>query len=346
MKTRGKKKRLISSSVALGLLCSLILIINSKLVTAGAQDPDFYYYYGARKMELTLSTEKLAVRFKQGLTIEERKSVVESEPGLGLFSQREECPYFREVILPLREGLTEKNTIEMLKTLNARPEIEGAFPIFVFSNSEIVSTDEFIVKFGPDVSKAEIDAFNTLNGVEIEDKIEGIEHYILRVKDPKNIDTLKMANLYSENPITVFSVFNYIVRTKDAPATVFPDDTYGPRPAPDGGEQWALHNIGQAPPGGDNDADIDAPEGWEICTGSSDIVIAVLDTGVDLVHDDLVNKLVGGYNAYDNDGSPPSPGAHPQNAHGTACAGLATAQTNNAMQRASTSPHRCGSGGN
>jgi hypothetical protein len=141
METRVKKRYFTSSFVALGILCSLILIINSKLVTAGAQDPDFYYYYGARKMELTLSKEKLAVRFNEGLTIEERKAVLESEPGLGLFSQREELPTFRLVILPLREGLTEKNTIEMLKTLNARPEIEGAFPIFVFSSGEIVSTE-------------------------------------------------------------------------------------------------------------------------------------------------------------------------------------------------------------
>ncbi len=325
METRGKKKGLISSSLALVLLCSLILIINSKLVTAGAQDPDFYYYYGARKMELTLSTEKLAVRFNQGLTIEEQKAVVESEPGLGLFSQREECPYFREVILPLRKGLTEKNTIEMLKTLNARPEIEGAFPIFVFARSEIISTDEFIVKFGPNVSKAEIDAFNVLNGVEIEDKIEGIELYILRVKDPKNMNTLKMANLYDENPITIFSVFNYIVRTKDMPSSVTPDDKYFEED-----EQWPLHNTGQDPPAGSYDADIDAPEGWSISTGSSDIIIAVLDTGVDLAHEDLVNKLVQGYNAYD-DNDDPRPGAHWANGHGTACAGLAAAETDNGI---------------
>ena len=66
MKTRGKKSYFISSSVALGLLCSLILIINSRSLTAGASDPDFYYYYDARKMALTLLKEKVTVRFKQG----------------------------------------------------------------------------------------------------------------------------------------------------------------------------------------------------------------------------------------------------------------------------------------
>lgn len=78
-KTRGKKKRFISSSLAFGLLCSLICVTSPELVAAAAPDPNFYYYYGARKMALTLSTEKVTVRFKQGLTIEERKAVVESE---------------------------------------------------------------------------------------------------------------------------------------------------------------------------------------------------------------------------------------------------------------------------
>lgn len=321
MENGVRRKNIVVIFVCLTVLGFLICIASLESLSAEPENPDFYYYYNGRKIPLTLSKEKVAARFKQGLTTEEQKAVVESEPGLGLFSKREESPTFRLVILPLREGLTEKNTTEMLKTLNARPEVEGAFPIFVFSSGEIVSTDEFIVKFGPDVSKAEIDAFNTLNGVEIEDKIEWIEHYILRVKDPKNMDTLKMANLYSENPITVFSVFNYIVRTKDAPAV--PNDEYFE-------EQWPLDNTGfnsgETP--GTLDADIDAPEGWEISTGSPDIVIAILDTGVDLAHEDLVNKLVDGYDALDED-EDPSPGAHSNNAHGTACAGLAAAETNN-----------------
>ena len=125
MKTRGKKKRFISSSVALGLLCSLILIINSRLVNAGDTDPDFYYYSSGHKYALTLSKEKVTVRFKEGLTIEERKAVVESEPGLGLFSQREECPTFRLVILPLLNGVTEEYVIQTIKRLNSRAEVEG-----------------------------------------------------------------------------------------------------------------------------------------------------------------------------------------------------------------------------
>lgn len=49
--------------------------------------------------------------------------------------------------------------------------------------------------------------------------------------------------------------------------------------------QWGLLNTGQS--GGTPDADIDAPEAWDRTTGSSHIVVGVIDSGVDVTHPDL-----------------------------------------------------------
>lgn len=111
---------------------------------------------------------------------------------------------------------------------------------------------------------------------------------------------------------------------------VIPNDEYFP-------DQWYLHNAGQS--GGTPNADINAPEAWEITAGDPNIVVAVLDSGVDSNHPDLINNLVSGYDFCDNDESPdPMLGESAWNAHGTACAGLIAAEADNSIGIAGVAP--------
>ena len=64
------------------------------------------------------------------------------------------------------------------------------------------------------------------------------------------------------------------------------------------GTLWGLNNFGQN--GGLADADIDAPEAWDVLYSASNVVVAVLDTGIRYTHEDLaanmwVNLIDGGH---------------------------------------------------
>ena len=113
---------------------------------------------------------------------------------------------------------------------------------------------------------------------------------------------------------------------------------------------WGMHNTGQT--GGTPGADIDATDAWNISTGSSSVVVAVLDTGIDYVHVDLAANMwvnqaekngkagvdddnngyvddIYGYDFVHIDGDPMDD--NPGDFHGTHCAGTIGAVGNNGV---------------
>lgn len=80
-----------------------------------------------------------------------------------------------------------------------------------------------------------------------------------------------------ELSIVEYAEPNYIYHT-----CVLPNDRHFP-------SQWGLHNTGQT--NGLEDADIDAPEAWDLQTGDGSVLIGVIDTGVDYKHEDLANNI-------------------------------------------------------
>jgi thermitase len=104
--------------------------------------------------------------------------------------------------------------------------------------------------------------------------------------------------------------------------STFPNDTYF-------GDQYGLHNTGQTVEGqaGTPDADIDAPEAWELHTGTDAITLAIIDTGISHSHPDLAAKLLPGRNFSGGDPNDADDGW--LISHGTHCAGIAAAISNN-----------------
>jgi len=158
-------------------------------------------------------------------------------------------------------------------------------------------------------------------------------HNSYKMKIIENKDYFSVLDSLNENPFIVSAEPNFA----NYMHATHPNDPYysGSAPSPDNyRHQWALYNIGQSPPGGSVDADIDAPEAWDIETGSDSIMIAVLDTGIplddnyNLCHEDLddPNKFILGPN-FINGTYHPADGC----GHGTHVAGIIGAETNNNM---------------
>lgn len=115
--------------------------------------------------------------------------------------------------------------------------------------------------------------------------------------------------------------------------------------------QWGHDNTGQTIPGsgtGTNDADADSTNAWDITIGSQTVIIAVIDTGVDITHPDLAANIwanpgeipnngidddgngfvddVNGWDFGDLDNDPSDP-----QGHGTHVAGIIGAVGNNSI---------------
>ena len=99
--------------------------------------------------------------------------------------------------------------------------------------------------------------------------VEGL--HLVRFPDWMTID--EAIARYLNHLDVLYAEPNYIVRS-----LVEPND-------PSFGDLWGLHNTGQS--AGTEDADIDAPEAWDITTGSNNVVVVVIDTGIDYNHEDL-----------------------------------------------------------
>lgn len=91
------------------------------------------------------------------------------------------------------------------------------------------------------------------------------------------------------------------------------------------GNQWHLRNTGQG--GGTSGEDVNIVSVWDTYKGSQNEVIAVVDDGVEIAHEDLSPNILGGYSYdyIDGDGDPTG------GAHGTSVAGVAVARGFNSI---------------
>lgn len=148
--------------------------------------------------------------------------------------------------------------------------------------------------------------------------------YILWADKNSAGNARKMADYFSATGLFQYASANMLFSLEDCS----PNDQLYPR-------QWAIENTGSAVQfAGTPDADMDVDSAWTITSGSPLIKVAVLDSGVDTNHVDLSGNLLPGFDATDTtaNNSKGFPNTnYPEDAHGTACAGIIAAVANNSI---------------
>jgi thermitase len=202
--------------------------------------------------------------------------------------------------------------------------------------------DEIPVSITPDL-RTGIDSIDKINA---ENKIISAQQVftdapsslanIYQFTFPTNADLSSLIQQYQNDPAVDYAERNNILHlagnqnfTKAITTALSSHDPQGDNHTkipndPQYPGQWSLNQP--------NGCDISAPEAWYIETGSPNVTIAIIDTGVDYNHQDLAANMwtnatgKHGYDYIHNDADPMD-----DNGHGTFCAGIAAAVTNNSI---------------
>ncbi len=162
-----------------------------------------------------------------------------------------------------------------------------------------------LVRFRPDILAIGVPDSIIEAGARDKGELDGTGVHVLEM--PIDGDEEAMVRALQSRSDVEFAELDRLI----SPAEVIPNDPWYRN------WEWHLQKI-------------QAPAAWSINSGSSNVVVAILDTGVDGEHEDLTSKMVPGWNIYNNNSD-----TRDVNGHGTLVAGTSAASSNNGMGVAS-----------
>ena len=181
--------------------------------------------------------------------------------------------YVHEIAKKNEVAISKKPTTETASTLEEKLQAGAPY-----------EEGEVLVKFKKNVNLSTAKGIAAAQTMTVKKEFKGLslrrgQAYVLLKSD---LTTEGMIKKLKKDPRVEAVSPNYIRKI----AATTPND-------PSFNQLWGLHNTGQTVNGttGTVDADIDAPEAWDTLTGSSTVVVADIDTGVDYTHVDLASNM-------------------------------------------------------
>ena len=217
------------------------------------------------------------------------------------------------------------NLYSLKKSRRSQERIQAVYPAYRMNDEKVFLSHEVILKTLPGVDILTLQVILDKYAAVITNTLNDEEGLLCLIQLPDSEHVFDLIHELELNKQVVFVEPDWVMispggycqseitQTQAPINTTIPDDPFFSL-------QWFLNQ--------NTDADLDAPEAWEIQEGDSTVVVAVIDLhGFDLNHVDIKNNLYYPYNAVTNTNNP-----IPQNEyarHGTPCAGLIGAISNN-----------------
>ncbi len=287
---------------------TLLITIGILLLTGNLYGQDYYMYVDGKRRYYKVSPNKMLVQYFDGII--DSAKISNSFQKMSVKTRKTKA-YMNEFMLVETEGAPKEQVVNLAAKWNDLEKDAYISPIltgedgteFSFVPNQILVRIKETKDYSVLLQKLQSYHVKTIELCDYNPKT-----YLITLSNVKQKSSMQMAGELYESGLfdnVEPHVFHFIKRLTN--------DTHYQ-------QQWALHN---------NTAGIKAEQAWMITTGSPNVRVAILDTGVDLDHPDLAGNLLEGFNA--------STGAlnggveleEKKYEHGTACAGIVAAKANN-----------------
>lgn len=229
-------------------------------------------------------------------------------------------------IVPTRPEVSPQAVSEVARSLDARADVLAAGPRFVVRGTPetYFVTDEILVRYRAGAPPSAIEAIERDLAIERSATLDYAVNpgVVLRLPAGRSLDAFATARSLATSGLVEFAIPDFAI-TRIPYATT--NDPLFPN-------QWHLESTGQD--GAAVDADVDISGAWDVTRGDPNIIVAVVDTGCELAHPDLVPNLVPGIDVLDNDSNPEATdyffGLFTEN-HATSVAGITAGRGDNGI---------------
>lgn len=312
---------------------------------------DHFVYYQGSKYFMTENKGYIAVKFSDNTPLSEMNKVIGTispliESRNDFNASSEGRNRYSVSVVKLKAGVSEnsyavQNIAESMRSFGS---VNYTGMCYMYNDKVLhFSLGEVIVKFKNNVSSFDISNLNRLFKTTIIEKINGFENtYLVSINENNSDDVFELSNKYALTQFVEFAHPNFLRSemlleagnenkghkdhksfTSVQNTSLTPNDTLVPR-------MWNLNNTGTNIPSGvvgTPGCDMNMFNAWDVTTGNPNVMIAIVDTGIDTNHTDLRPNLCDRnlwYDAYDNDQKP-----YDEYYHGTGVSGIPSAAGNN-----------------